>query len=234
MIRILICDDEKELRQALRGVIQRTLQLKGLAYEIKEYDSGEGLLAEQAENDADIIFLDIEMKELNGVETAKHIRQFNQRAAIIFITAFADFVFHGYEVRALNYIIKPYDDKKIITVLEAALEELGKTAPQYYLIEQQAGSYRLTLNDTWYFMSERRQIRAINGERSLTFYGKLNELEFELPDFFIRVHNRYLVNLNHLISIEGSTIVCGLDSLPVSRQYKQELNVAFAKKILSR
>ena len=174
------------------------------------------------------------MKEIDGIETAKMIRKVNKQAVLIFVTAFPDFVFHGYEVRALNYILKPYEETKIATVLHTALEELNKHAPHYYLIEQKAGSIRLTLNDTWYFTSERRQITAVTTQASFVFYKKLDELERELPDYFIRIHNRYLVNLNHLSQLEGSTAICGADVLPISRQYKQDVSVAFAKKILSR
>lgn len=234
MIQILICDDDKHFRRSLKDIVHKTFQLRGLTYKIMEYDCGEALIADQAYLEADIIFLDIEMNELNGIETAKHIRQINPTAVIIFVTAFPDFVFHGYEVRALNYILKPFEEKKIVSILETALEELKKAAPLYYLIEQKAGSIKLALNDTWYFTSDRRQIKAITNQEALIFYSKLNELERELPDFFIRIHNRYLVNLNHLSRLEGQTAICGLDSLPVSRKYKQQLSVAFAQKILGR
>jgi len=232
MTNIVICDDESTLRNALSNVLETELQLMDIAYKMTEFDSGESLLRAKSIEKIDIIFLDVEMKEINGMETAKRFRRINKTAVIIFVTSYPDFVFQGYEVKALNYILKPYKDKKIIEVLHLALEELSVSTEHYYVIEQKSGSIKLSLKDVLYFYSDKRYICAVTINDTVRFYGKLNETELELPEFFVRIHNRYLINIHYITSIESASVVCGGDTLPVSRAFKQDLAVAFARKIL--
>lgn len=232
MLQVVICDDEQSMRITLREVIGRELQLKGISFQINEFNCGEKLIESLTEASFDIVFLDIEMKDINGIETAKTIRRTNKKAVIIFVTAFPDFVFQGYEVKALNYILKPYQDKKIIEVLNTALEEIDAVKPHYFSVEQKSGVTKIALQDTLYFSSDKRNITAVTKTSAITFYEKLSDLQEKLPDYFIRIHNRYLVNLNYITSVDASTAVCSGNSLPVSRQYKQSLFVAFAKCML--
>lgn len=230
MLEVVCCDDEKEMRKALMKIIEPDLQLQGRDYQLQECSSGEELLTISRLEAVDLFFLDIEMKQLDGIETAKLIRKVNQHAVIIFITAFADFVFQGYEVKALNYLLKPYNGKKIIEVLRTALKELESEQPHYFVIEQKAGVTRVALKDICYFTSDRRMLTVVTTTDSYTFYGKLNELE--LPSQFLRIHNRYLVNLNYVDQVEAAFLYCNQAQLPISRKYRQSLMVSFAKNML--
>lgn len=232
MIQIAICDDEKKLRNALESVITKELQLKGIEYKITGCDRGESLVRVLSEINFDIIFLDIEMKKLNGVETAKQIRLQNQRVVIIFVTSYPDYVFQGYEVKALNYILKPYKEEKIIEILYLALKDLKASIDQYYFIEQKAGVVKLVLGEVYYFYSDKRNIFAVSKSGEISFYGKLNELEVDLPPFFIRIHNRYLANINYITTLNSFSVNCEGKELPVSRNYKQKVAVEFAKTML--
>lgn len=228
----VICDDEKNLRAGLRKVVETKLQLEGVSYEIAEYDSGEALLNGIRTAYPELLFLDIEMKGQNGMETAKKLRESCKNTVIIFVTAYPDFVFQGYEVKAFHYILKPYKENKICQVIEKALEEIEADRERFYLIEKKSGSIRLPLKEVLYFKSEGRSVEAVKGKETLRFYGKISEMEQDMPSSFIRVHNRYLVNLKHVSKIEGDRLMCGGKEIPVSRAYKQELMVAFARTIL--
>lgn len=231
-MKICICDDDKSLRLALGRVIEPLLQLQGIEYEILEYESGEKLLAGCAVGEPDILFLDIEMKGISGMEAAKSLRRQYKNTVIIFVTAYPDFVFQGYEVRALHYILKPYKEEKIREVLRMALEELGAREEQFYLVEQKAGTLKLPLKEVRYFKSDRKRVEAVLGHRREVFYQKLSSMEEELPDYFVRSHNRYLVNLNYVTRLEASSCLCGEEEIPVSRGCRQALAVAFAKMML--
>ena len=124
-MEIAICDDEKKLRIGLRRVIETKLQLEGVEYGIQEYECGEDLLTGMEKILPDLLFLDIEMSGINGMETARELRKKYQDTIIVFVTAYPDFVFQGYEVHAFHYILKPYKEEKIKEVLEKALEEAG-------------------------------------------------------------------------------------------------------------
>ena len=140
--------------------------------------------------------------------------------------------FQGYEVHAFHYILKPCEDEKIKRVFHMALKETGQLKEQYYLIEQKSGVMKLALSKVLYFKSDRKKIKAYMKDGSEEFYGSLSEMEGVLPSYFVRSHNRYLVNLNFVTKVEGRFCICGEEELPVSRGSRQGLLVAFARMML--
>ncbi|MEZ3437018.1 MAG: LytTR family DNA-binding domain-containing protein [Lachnospiraceae bacterium] len=230
MLELAICDDEKIYRNDLRKILGTGLELSGIDYRITEFSCGEELIKNF--RCCDIVFLDIEMGALNGVETAKRLRAVNRQCVIIFVTSHPDFVFQGYEVRALNYIMKPYEPSKIVSVLHTALEELEISSEKYYIVEQRSGSIRVPLNKVKYIFSERRLLHMVTDEEVHTFYGKLGDMEVSFGESFVRVHSRYLVNIRYVEKVDGNAVlVCG-ECLPVSRSCRQSLSIAFAKYML--
>ncbi|MCI8766343.1 DNA-binding response regulator [Lachnospiraceae bacterium] len=233
MISIGICDDEAPTRRALRTPLERKLQLLGISYRILEYDSGEALFSHPEREYLDILFLDIEMKQMNGMETAKNLRKRNSHTLLIFVTAYPDFVFQGYEVHAFHYILKPYEEHKIQAVLEQALEELGRDREPYFTLERKSGILKIPLKKVLAFSSDRRKVVIfLNDGSRPDFYGKLDEVESGLPDYFVRCHNRHLVNLNFVSALEKDRCICGALQFPVSRAFRQPLEIAFARLLL--
>ena len=234
MLRICICDDEKIQRSELKSIINRELELKGVDFSIEESEDGETLMSilNRDKNYFDIIFLDIEMDGIDGVETARQIRALNDTAVIIFVTGFADYVFDGYEVKAFNYILKPYREEKIADVLSEALKQIDYVQNKFFIVQLNSSSYKLYLNDIIYFASDKRKIKVITEGNTYEFYGKLDDIEKELPNFFIRIHQRYLVNLNFVISIGNNYVKINGEKLPISRNRYQNVMIAFAKTML--
>lgn len=232
MVKIGICDDEPEMRKPLRQILEQVLQLQGVEYLISESESGEDLTAGISCLDIDILFLDIEMRSLDGIETAKLLRRKGMKGIIIFVTAYPDFVFQGYEVHAFHYILKPYRKEKIEEVLRQALHELDLSKEQYFVIEQKARVIRIPLSQTIAFKSDRRKVEALLEEDFVAFYGRIDEVCRELPSCFIRIHNRYIVNLNYVTTLEKNRCILGSRSFPVSRAFRQELETAFARAML--
>lgn len=221
MVTIGICDDEQQMRRTLRQILEQSLQLQGMEYQIFEYISGEELIAGTKVQDLDILFLDIEMSALDGIQTARLLRKKGMKTVIIFVTAYPEFVFQGYEVHAFHYILKPYKEKKITQVMEQALKEMNLSKVHYFMVEQKSKSVRIPLDSC-----------VIMKEESIEFYGKLDEVETSLPEYFIRIHNRYIVNLNFVTTLEKDCCILGKRSFPVSRTYRQNLEVAFARAML--
>ena len=232
MLNIIICDDEAAQRRHLKAIVQNELELKGLAAEFYEFASGEDFLAHPQSSAANLIFLDIEMHNLDGMATAQALRRWNSQAIIVFVTAYDDYVFQGYDVKALNYILKPYEPQRIKTVLAEALSLLEQREPEIYQVETKAGVYNLPLKNTLYFMSDKRKIIAVTTTEKIDFYGKLDDLQPKLPPYFVRCHRRYLVNLHFVASVVQDKARVGEETLPVSRSHYQELMLALAKKML--
>ena len=232
MVKIGICDDEPQMIKLLSQTLEQVLQLQGIEYEIWEYASGEELTAGIACLDIDILFLDIEMRILDGIETAKRLRKKGMKGIIIFVTAHPDFVFQEYEVHAFHYILKPYRKEKIAEVLTQALEELDLSKEQFFVIEQKAKIIRIPLSQTLAFQSDRRKVLAFVEEGTIDFYGKIDDVCCKLPSYFIRIHNRCIVNLNYVTTLEKDRCILGEHSFPVSRTFRQEVETAFARAML--
>lgn len=233
MINIGICDDAASMRRLLRVPLEQKLQLLGEDYRIFEYDCGETLVTRPETEWLDILFLDIEMKQLSGMETARNLRRKDSHTLLIFVTAYPDFVFQGYEVHAFHYILKPYENQKIMKVLEQALKELGQNREHYFTLEQKSGTTKIPTKKILAFSSDRRKIIiSLEDGNKLEFYGKLDAVESDLPDYFIRCHNRHLVNLNYVTTLEKDGCTLKSQSFPVSRAYRQSVEIAFARFLL--
>lgn len=235
MLNICICDDEKIQRSELKSIISTQLELKGLDFSIHECESGESLnlMLIKDNNYLDIIFLDIEMSGLNGIETARNIRELNDKVVIIFVTGFSDYVFDGYEVKALNYILKPYKKEKIVHGLFQAVKQVENINHDFFIVQLNSSSYKINLRDVIYFSSDKRKIKVITKENTYEFYAKLDDIEKEMPSYYVRIHNRYLVNLNFVVAIENNYVDANSEKLPISRTRYQKVMIAFAKSMLS-
>ena len=184
-MRIAVCDDEKNLRRDLRRLVEIHMELKGIPCEIVEYESGERLLEEGEADKTDILFLDIEMPGKGGMETARLLRSYGKKMMIIFVTAYPDFVFQGYEVQAFHYILKPYQEKKIKEVLDRALDAIDTMQEQYFVIEQKSGVQRLPLSGIVCFYSDRRNICAVDKtEKQAVFMENWMRSSRKCPVFF--------------------------------------------------
>ena len=128
--RIAICDDEQNQIEYITSIVASWSAHEGHSCEIRTFASAEAFLFEYEEDKAyDILLLDVEMKNMNGIELAKRIRKDNNRAEIIFITSHFEFVGEGYEVDALHYLIKPISAEKLTQVLTKAAEKLSVEPP---------------------------------------------------------------------------------------------------------
>ncbi|MCI8645499.1 MAG: response regulator transcription factor [Firmicutes bacterium] len=238
MLQVFICDDEKTFCSDLRQIVQVELELHGIKFCIMEFFSGNALLSHfreaQRQGDSHIFFLDIEMEgTCDGMDTAHQLRSADESAVIIFVTAHADFVFQGYDVRALHYILKPCEREQIARVLAAGLALLDAKKDACFCIRRKQGELLLPYESILYFKSQGHQVYAVTADASYSFYGKLSELETFLPSCFVRSHNRYLINLRHLSALDGNQVLIRRQALPVSRSCKQGLSIAYARYILT-
>ncbi len=231
---ICICDDEKQQRNMLNKIITREMDLWGYPYQIKEYSNGESLVynLEHENYYIDIIFLDIELGKSNGVDIAKTIRKHSKDTIIISVTGFSDYVFHGYDVGALNYILKPYKTEKICKVLKEALKKLEQWKENFITVQIGTNLCKINTKDILYFKSELRKLTVVTFDKTLEYYGKLNDMETVLPSNFIRTHQRYIVNLNHVDSITQTYAKVQNEKIPISRKKYQEVVGKFTRYML--
>ncbi|WP_083461256.1 LytR/AlgR family response regulator transcription factor [Cellulosilyticum ruminicola] len=195
MFTIVICEDEKTQREQLKSYLSLILGELGVLYEFIEYESGEQLLNNYVSK-AQLIFLDIQMGELTGMETARRIRERDKNVDIIFVSGLTSYMQEGYEVSARRYIIKPIEEKEFRRQVLPCIEEILKKNEEYVWIKSQYSSYKILMSDILYAETYGRKINIYTKQRVYDTHINLGELEKKLdPEVFFRCHRGYLVNL---------------------------------------
>lgn len=232
MLRIGICDDLADARLVLRSLLERVLEDRKVQGQFFEFSSGETLLRwyDHHAGELDLVFLDMELHELDGLETARRLRAADDGLQLVFVTGYAEHVFDGYSVGALGYLLKPPERERLEDVLERAQASLCREMDRAYLCRNGDTYYRIPLSGILYFVSDRRQVRCVTESRSYTFYAKLDTVAAEVGAAFVRVHQRYLVRAGAVERMEsGEVVLRNGDRLPVSRSCQRPALLALAR-----
>lgn len=234
MLRIGICDDSADARIALRAALERALDRRSGEASFFEFSSGEGLLRwmENHAGELELVFLDIEMGELDGMETARRLREADEGLGLVFVTGYTDYVFDGYSVGAQGYLMKPPKQDQLDGVLNRAAEARLREGDQVFLCRSGETLYRIPKKRILYFASDRRQVSCVSDARTYVFYGKLDDVERDVGDGFIRVHQRYLVRTGAVDRLEGSQVFVGDAAIPVSRACRSAALASLARSTL--
>ena len=228
MIHIAICDDERAEITYLTSLVRKWAAARGVVVCLSYYESAENfLLACGDDKTVDILLLDIQMKEMGGVELARQIRRDNEIVQIIFITGYPDFIAEGYDVSALHYLMKPVKEDKLFEVLNKAAERLKKTE-QFLLVQTSETTVKIPFDDILYIESFAHYIVIQTKTASIETRANIGEIEKTVGDRFVRCHRSYIVGLNHISRITKTDVI--LDNgktIPLSRRLYTEVNLAF-------
>ena len=221
-VRIAICDDNIEEIEQLSNALFTYDPL----FVITTFPSGKMLMDEILDGNffADLLFLDIYMPELDGIQTAQKIRTIYKDLKIIFLSSSKEHYSQAYEVFAFNYIVKPYDIERLYTVLSRALYELQKDNIHKICIQYKGTVHSLDCRQIWYIESrDKLLLLHLENESILQCYGRLGEMMKELPEqYFYRCHQSFLVNLAHVIEAGDSYFRIGQTMVSISRKYLKE------------
>lgn len=202
MLRIAICDDEKIICQQFEDMLFEISNDMHHEIETEVYYSGEEFCKFLLKgNRYDIIFLDIELNEINGVEVGKKIRNElnDEHTQIVYISSKENYAMELFEVRPLNFIIKPIIKGKIESILLTAIKLLEKER-RFFEYKNNNVSYSVPIDDILYFESNGRKVNIVLSEETKSFYGKLSTVETQINNNdFIMIHKSYLVNFNYCI-----------------------------------
>jgi DNA-binding LytR/AlgR family response regulator len=233
MLRIGICDDEIGARDALRLSLERLLR-EDDGKVFYDFSSGEGVIGWLAKHpgELDLLFLDVELGGASGMETARQIRRRDRSLMLVFVTGYADFVFDGYAVGAMDYLVKPVNGEKLRQVLRRAQELLKERQPQTFTVRNAEGMYRIAKKDIRYLYSDRRLVKVVTAAREYSYYGRLDDAQATLGPGFVRIHQRYLVRAGAVSKIEGSRVAVAGVSLPISRALRREAMAALARDMI--
>lgn len=228
MIRIGICDDIYDARMQLRIALERILEHKGMQSTFVEFSSGEKVLQwlKTHTGELDVLFLDMKMTGMDGMETAKRIRRADEDMGLVFVTSYADRVFDGYSVSALAYLMKPAKRGQLEEIINRVLSKLYQNENQTFFCRYGDVTYRIPYHKILYFVSDRRMITCVTKEREYIFYDKLDHVAMEVGKTFVRIHQRYLVRAAAVECIVSNQVHIGKEKLPISRSLKDSAIMA--------
>lgn len=224
-VSIALCDDEEVMLNILKEKIVNHMKKTFFCYTITTFYSAEQLLASKM--NFDILFLDIQMEKLNGIEAAKLYRKKNKNTSIVFITISKEYVFEAFDVEAVNYLLKPLSDKKFSQTFARIIQKLIKTQEQYLAIQQGKIFRKIKCSDILYAEVVKRKIYLHLIKETIDYYETIEHLAKQLPTYFYRCHRSYLINLNYIKCYkENNVILENNEYIPVSRLRQQEFSIA--------
>ena len=228
MTRIAIVEDEAAVREQLAGYVQRYTRQYGTQFEVTMFTDGVEIL-EDYRPVYDIIFLDVEMLHLDGMETARRIRELDSDVLLIFITNMAQYAIKGYAVGALDYVLKPVPYFAFSQQLQKAVNQLAKRTRHYLAVPVDGGMRRLDAATIYYIESEGHRVHFYTEDGDFSAPGALKALEEKLAGrLFARCNSGYLVNLAQVSGVQQNTVQVGPHELQISRPKRRAFLAALA------
>ena len=200
VFRIAVCDDEKVHREQLEHILRSQWEDPGRQCAVFGYSTGEQLIEAAAQTVFDLVFLDILMEGTDGMQAARKLRADGVRTRIVFVTSSPNFVFEGYEVEALRYLMKPFREEQIREVLRVCRENAAQ--PEELLVRAGAVIHKIQFRDICYVEAQGKSSVIVLGDRRIPSVRGITEMENELPDnLFFRCQKSFIVNLRQIASI---------------------------------
>ncbi len=197
---------------------------KNREIQLRTFLSGEDLL--NYDGQIDILFLDIQMKGMDGLETARKLRADKFRGFLIFITVLKEMVFQSFEVQAYDYLVKPVDEKQFGKTMERLYTSM-QNASEDSLLVQQGYERRIVPKDEIVFCEiiDRKIYLNLTSGEVVDYYERIENLESKLDSHFFRCHRSYLINLKHLKGYKnGTAYMDNGKEVPVSRLRSKEFS----------
>lgn len=229
--KIAIVEDNPEFSELTKTYFDKFNHEEKVDFDLDFYSDGDEITHEY-EPKHQIIFLDIIMKRVNGMEAAKTIRQYDQDVIIIFITNMSNYAIEGYSVNALGYLLKPLSYFAFKQELIKCIDKVNSKKHAHILIPQENGVLKLAVTSILYIESFKHTLTVVTKEKTYEFRGILKEMELNLQDkYFYRSNNCYLVNLKWVSGVSGEYSIIDEHKLKISRPRKKGFLEALANYI---
>lgn len=230
MLSIAVCDDETAWCCQMAGKLKGILDGMKEPCIIRQFNSGKELL--QTMEDFDLIFLDIIMRDLNGMRTAKLLRgKMKREGILVFVSSSREYALEAFEAEAFQYLLKPVDEKKLRRVLERVIAKTEVDSQEFIIVNKEREKKKLFLDNICYFEVIGRKIDVHMTDGVFTYYGQLGTMEKNLRQKgFFRCHKSYLIHLKYVNSYTRREVILdnGERILLAKRRYEE-----FGKEILA-
>ncbi len=221
ILRVAIVDDEPEVCSLLVSYVERYGKEQGTEFAVRTFKNGIALLNEDR-LDFHIVFLDVEMPYMDGIETARNLRKSNRTCALIFVTNMTQYAIAGYEVDAMDYVVKPVSYEVFAFKMKRILERVALNESKNLTIKTREGFVYLDIQDIYYIEVTGHELRYHTAQGVLSTWGSLSEAEKQLgEDGFYRSNSCYLINLRYVSAVEEDCAVVHGDHLRISGPRKK-------------
>lgn len=218
MLHIAVVEDEPECSSMIQEMLHQYELDNKIQIKITVFSDGSELM-EQYKNDFDILLLDIEMPQLNGMEAAEQIRKQDEDVVIVFITNMGQYAIKGYEVEALDFIVKPINYYTFSMRFTRAVGRVKKKEEKYVCLTLTDGLKRLDINQIYYVEIQNRMLHYHTKEGEFIVRGTLKNVQEQLETSnFVKCNHWYLVNLQYVSEIKKNIVVVAGDELEISRR----------------
>lgn len=228
LYKVGIIEDLKEDSDYLIKLIKRYQSEKDcINFDINLFTNAEQFLNPRTSN-FDILFIDIELPGMNGVELAKKIRSKNQNVVIVFVTTMRKYVIKGYEVDAINYILKPYDYGSISYTLDKSIKNIKLNPKDSFVVKIHGALKVFNTNNIYFFAIMKHDLLISTTNGDFITYGNLTSVEKTLNEkVFARISSSIIVNLKHVQQVKGNYVKINNQELLIGRSKKKEFISAF-------
>lgn len=222
MLRIAIVEDDIQSARHLHDLIERFGGENNIQIQITHFSDGAKLTGAYCQV-WDLLFLDVDMPVMGGFEAAKYIRQADPDVCIVFITNLAQYAIRGYEVDALDYILKPVNYYALSMRMKRILRLLRTRETDALMLKKDGDTVRIPLSHIYYIESFNHELHYHTAEETLAGSGStLSGLEKTLtPCGFVRCHNCYLVNMRYVDGVHSNVLRVMGQELPISRNRRR-------------
>ena len=235
MIKFAICDDEPLMAQALAGHLADYMKEKSMTtYSVSSFSDGCALL--ESVGSFDVTFLDIQMEQPDGMETARLLRQRGDHSLLVFVTVLKECVFDSFQVEAYDYLLKPLDSARFHQTMDRLLRSLKQRTAEDLVIQRGAGCEVILLSDIVYCEVLGRKVYLHKHDGTVSgYYDKLEDLERRVDGRFFKCHRSFLVNLDYVRGCQdGQVLLFQGERIPASRLRERELTQALLRHMKER
>lgn len=229
VIEIAIVEDNEMEAKLLNNFIEKFGELHEELFRVYWFNDAFKLL-DNYQPLYDIILMDIEMPHLNGMEAAAKLREIDDQVTLIFVTNMAKYAVKGYEVDALDFIVKPVRYSTFIMKFKKALSKISSNEDTNILVSRKGGMIRLTSRQILYIEIKGHKLKYHLINEMVEGYGSLTDLEQQLQPYnFLRCNSCYLINPKYMSQVQGYTVtMTNGDELQISRPRKKQFMAQLA------
>ncbi len=207
MIKILICDDDKILCDQIKAALE-THYAKRVKVGV-EHDADRLLGGFQSGRfgNVDILLMDIRFEKINGIDAVKEIQRTYRCLKVIFITGYMDYATQIFKAAPSNFLVKPVKNENLFTAVDELLEKIHEEESDCILLQTKGNAVRVKTRDILFAESDKRVVKLYEKETCWTVHKKIGELEKELPEYFLRCHQSFLVNMDEIKVFNADQII---------------------------